>query len=334
MISEEDWALLSTAAAGRYSGAAWRRLYPHSGHNLYMAVRQPGDRRCLWYDFPTDAIGDDQKVPTLRSVAVSIRPHDIDDRLRCEMRLDSSDLAEVFTRLVEDFSGAVSEAVSDEAGVRALLDRLERWRRLLQTGPSTGLSLTERRGLFGELYVLRLLLDAGLPPLSVVSSWTGPLHRHQDFQFPRVAIEVKTTSAKHPQSLVIASERELDPTGVDRLFLVHISLDERRGGQGDTLPSIAEGVRANIEHDAQAAALLDQLLLTAGHLPEHRDVYNEPHYSIRAVHTFAVREGFPCIIESDLPTGVGDVRYQIQAGALAPFECDWQQAVSVAKGAE
>jgi hypothetical protein len=191
--------------------------------------------------------------------------------------------------------------------------------------------MTERRGLFGELYVLKRLLDAGLPALSVVSAWTGPLHSHQDFQFPDTAIEVKTTSAKQPQSLPITSERELDPTGVGHLFLVHTSLDERRGGQGDTLISMADRVRADVGNDARATTLLDQLLLTAGLLTDHRSVYDEPHYSIRECRMFTVGDGFPCITERDLPPGVGDVRYLIQTGALPQFECDWQHTVTTVK---
>jgi hypothetical protein len=331
MISEKDWSSLAAAAAGRSAGAARQRLHPGSGHDLYLAVRQPGDQRCLWYDFPEGAIDEGRALPKLTAVEVTFAPHDSDDRLRCEMRLESTYLADVFTRLAEDVAGAVAAALGHEAGVRALLDRLELWRRLLQAGPLTGLSLPERRGLYGELYVLKRLLTAGLPALSAVSAWTGPLHGHQDFQFAHAAIEVKTTSAKQPQTVPVASERELDPTGVGHLFLVHTSLDERRGGRGDTLPSMADDLRAAIGHDARAVALLDQLLHTAGLLPEHRARYDEPHYSIRASRTFRVIEGFPRITEKGLPMGVGDVRYHIQTGALPPFECDWAHAVTTVR---
>ena len=334
MINEEDWASLVAVAAGRGTGSAVRRLYPESGHDLYLAVRQPSRQRCLWYVFPASAIGDHHSPPALSSVEVSISPDSADDRLRCEMRLTNSALADVFTRLAVDVAGAVASAVTHVAGVRALFERLELWRRLLQSGTPGGLSPAECRGLYGELHVLGRLLDAGLTPRSVVSAWTGPLHGHQDFQFDRAAIEVKTTSAKQPQTIPIASERELDAAGVGQLFVVHNSLDERRGGQGETLTAAATRLRQAVAEDPQAVALLDQLLQTAGLLTQHSELYAEPHYSLRACRTFAVGDGFPRIVESDLQPGVGDVRYEIQLGALAPFESAWAGVITTIKAAQ
>jgi hypothetical protein len=328
MISDDDWNSLAAAAAGRRSpGAARRRLHPDSRHDLYIALSWPGEQRATWYEFPADALPDDTRIPTLRSVAVTVGPAGGDLR-RCEIRLENPDLADVFTRLVEDVSSAVAAASGDAAGVRALLDRLERWRRLLEPGPDAGLTLAERRGLFGELHVLGQLLDGGIPPTTALSAWTGPLNRHQDFQFTHTAIEVKTTSAKQPQSVVITSERELDPTGIDHLYLVHISLDERRGGQGVTLPELAADLSSRLQDDAQATSLLEQRLLAAGLLAEHLHLYGEPHYSIRSSHAFRVADGFPCITETGLPEGVGDVRYRIQTGALTLFRRPWEDVLS------
>jgi hypothetical protein len=334
MINEEDWAALAAAADRRRSGAAWRRLYPDSNHDIYIAVTRPGDHRALWYDFPSYVLPDDRLLPALRHVAVEVRDRELDGWSRCEIKLESRDLGAVFSRLVDDISSAVAVTSSDGAGVRALFDRLERWRRLLQGGSGGGLNLAERRGLFGELHVLRQFLDGGIPPIRVLSAWTGPLNRHQDFQFPHAAVEVKTTSAKNPQALVVASERELDPTGVNSLFLVHVSLDERHGGRGASLPAVAAELQARLEHDAPAASLLNERLQSAGLLPEHHDLYREPRYTVRRQQTFEVGPGFPCITEATLPAGVGDVRYQIQTGALAPHSREWNVVMTAVKGAQ
>src|SRR5690606_7624959 len=141
-------------AVDRPAGAARRRLYPGTGHDLHLVVVQPGNYRCLWYDFPAGAIDDMPRLPRLAAVTTSVTPLAAESRLRCEVRLETRELADVFTNLAEDVAGAVATAASHEAGVRALLDRLERWRRLLQAAPVEGLTSAERRGLFGELHVL------------------------------------------------------------------------------------------------------------------------------------------------------------------------------------
>src|SRR4051812_7605530 len=208
MISEDEWATLATAARSS-AGVAWRRIHASSGHDLYIAVRQPGDERALWFDFPADAIEDRSVITSLRAVRVDVG-HKGDDpgTLRCEISLTSSDLADVFSRLVEDIAAAVAAQSSDAAAAEALLKRLARWRRLLQESSPQGLTGEERRGLYGELWVLGELLAEGLRSACIVPAWTGPLHRNQDFQFRAAALEIKSTSAKQPQSIVVTNERE------------------------------------------------------------------------------------------------------------------------------
>lgn len=332
MISDDEWGTLTTAARSG-SGVAWRRIHAASGHDLYIAVRQPGDERALWFDFPADAMEDRSVIASLRAVRVEVN-HKTEDPaiLRCEMSLTIPDLADVFSRLVEDVAAAVAAQVSDASAAEALLKRLARWRRLLEESSPQGLTLEERRGLYGELVVLQDLLDDGHGAACVVPAWTGPLHRNQDFQFPSAALEVKSTSAKQPQSVVVTNERELDPQGVDELFLVHISLDERRGGTGESLPDLVNRLRAQMDDDPGSRVRLDQLLVTAGFLEEHTLLYNEPRYSIRALNSYRVAAGFPAIVEGMLPQGVGDVKYRVQTAALQPFTYGWTETRQLVKG--
>lgn len=332
MISDDEWRTLTAAARGG-AGVAWRRIHADSGHDLYIAVRQPGDQRCLWFDFPSDAIEDRSAIASLRSVQVELGHNSDDGRtLRCEMLLTSTDLADVFSSLVEDVSAAVAAQRSDASAAEALLTRLARWRRLLEKSSPQGLTAEERRGLYGELVVLGDLLDEELAAKCVVPAWTGPLHKNQDFQFSGAALEVKATSAKQPQSVIVTNERELDPRGVDELFLVHLSLDERRGGTGESLPENVDRIRARLSEDPSARTHFDQLLVTAGYLDEHKDLYSDTRYTIRALNSYRVSSGFPAIVESMLPQGVGDVKYRIQTAALKPFVHGWTEARQLLRG--
>lgn len=332
MISDAEWETL-TSAARSGAGVAWRRIHAGSGHDLYIAVRQPGDERALWFDFPADAIEDRSVIASLRAVRVEVGRRDDDPAiLRCEMALMSPDLADVFSRLVEDVAAAVAAQNSDAAAAEVLLKRLALWRRLLEVNSPQGLTGEERRGLYGELLVLGDLLAEGLRASLVVPAWTGPLHKNQDFQFSEAALEVKSTSAKQPQSVIVTNERELDPRGVGELFLVHISLDERRGGTGESLPEAVNRLRANLADEPSARVHFDRLLATAGYLDEHAALYADLRYTIRSLNSYRTAPGFPAIVEAMLPQGVGDVKYRIQTAALQPFTHGWPETRQLVRG--
>lgn len=193
-----------------------------------------------------------------------------------------------------------------------------------------GLTPEARRGLFGELSILRGHLLPALPAAQAVAAWTGPTAAHQDFQLPGAAIEVKATSAKEPQTLVISSERELDPSGTPQLILAGLSLDERRGGSGESLNTAVGSARGDVT-DPAARSLLDDLLVRAGYLQSQRDLYDEPRYTVRRERFWHVTGDFPRITEADLRPGVGDCRYRISTSGLDQYLMTADQVGSVVR---
>lgn len=332
MTSSDRWAEL-TRAASSPQGVTRLRVAPESPHDLFVGVIQPGAKPCFWFEMPTDDIPGDYSLPSLRSVATTIRAiPEAPETTRIELALENADLAEVFRAMVNDLVQSVAATNDAEDGLVALAQRMERWRRLLQTDGGGGLSVAERRGLFGELTILAQLIDAGAEPRRAVATWTGPAGRHQDFQAEDGAIEVKSTATKQPQSLVIASERELDSTGVPHLYLMHLSLDERQGGSGDSLNALVAAIRQRLAGDAVAEAALDGLLIQVGYLAMHMPLYESLRYTVRAQTCYEVADGFPCMTENDIPIGVGDVTYRIQLAALQPFGLSAADALSTVAG--
>jgi hypothetical protein len=189
---------------------------------------------------------------------------------------------------------------------------------MLQNVAEAGLTPEARRGLFGELKVLRDHLLPTMSAADAVRAWTGPDAANQDFQLPGTAIEVKTSSGKEPQTIVISNERELDERGTARLVLAHLSLDERRGGNGESLNTTVDQTRDALA-DAAARDLLDDLLVRAGYLRHQRDLYDEPRYTVRKEQFWHVTGDFPRITEASLPPGVGDCRYRITTAGLEPY---------------
>jgi hypothetical protein len=143
-------------------------------------------------------------------------------------------------------------------------------------------------------------------------------------------VEVKTSSGKEPQTIMISSERELDSTGVDWLALAHFSLDERRGGSGESLNAIVDRIRDAVG-DASARDAFNDLLIRAGYLEQHRGLYEEPRYTMRKQRFWHVVGEFPRIMESDLRPGVGDCQYRISTTGLDAYVLTGEDVVTAVK---
>jgi hypothetical protein len=164
-------------------------------------------------------------------------------------------------------------------------------------------------------------LQTGLLPVlggAAVMGWKGPDGAHQDFQFPAAWIEVKTTLAKQPQTVRIASERQLDDSRVPALFLHVLALETHEGGAA-TLPALVAEVRAALATWPAARECFEDALLAVGYLDQHALRYAGVGYAVRRTEDFRVRAGFPRIIEADLPTGVGDASYTLSLASCATF---------------
>jgi hypothetical protein len=146
----------------------------------------------------------------------------------------------------------------------------------------------------------------------------GAESRQHDFQFGKLSVEVKTSSAKQHQVVHIASEQQLDETLVEELYLFLLSVSLVENSES-TLPALVDEVRTAIVGRADDLDLFDSIVLARGYSDAHRALYEHTGYSIRRSAFFHVRDNFPRIIEADLREGVGDVAYSISLDACAEY---------------
>lgn len=305
---------------GQGPGLAVRRLHPDTAHDLFAAVEHPAGRRLLIYEPPVPVDTPAPVPESTRALDLRLVPAAAGTAAggRWELALTEPGYGDVFSALVTDVAGAVAAAPDARAATAALLERFGHWRRLFQDAAGEGLSVQQRRGLFGELWFLREEMLPRLHPSEAVGSWSGPVRAHQDFQLPAVAVEVKTTTAKEPQELVITNERELDGVGVAHLLLAHLSVDERPEGDGESLNEMVDALTAVLT-DPDTRRTFEDRLTAAGYWHRHRHRYHSPRFTLRRQRLYEVREGFPRIVETELRPGVGDVRYRVSAAACQPF---------------
>lgn len=319
-VSVDDWATLEAQPGAQ--GTVRRRLYPESTRDLFVELDLESRVRRFTYRRPWGAGRALPAMPKTRALDCTGHVLDGGATIVISVELREPPLADVFTAVVEDLAEAVVHAASDDEAVSDLAVRLMRWQELFRSLSREGLSDLQRRGLVGELLVLR---DDLLPLLRAdvaVEAWTGPLRKNQDFQLPHVALEVKTAAGLQPQGFVVANERELDERGADRLNLVHISLDERLGGEGFSLLQLVKEVESLVAGHPTAHRLLIDRLARVGFLRAHSGMYEEPHYGVRSRRYYDVNGAFPRIVESDLRNGVGRVAYSVTLSACTPYEID------------
>lgn len=238
-------------------------------------------------------------------------------RARLVFALSDSKYLDVFSSLAADIVGTLVGATDEKDAVAQLVDRLRTWQEFLRRFGSQGMSREARRGLYGELVFLRDYLLKVLPGTEAVMAWAGPGRAPHDFQTPRGSVEVKTTAAATPHSFRVANIRQLDDRGVSALYICVVRVDESKGGR-ETLPEAIDALRSAL---GASAKQLDGPLINAGYIEAQRAFYESPRYSVRSLRFLRVGDGFPRLLESDIPNGVEAVSFAVAIAACADYAC-------------
>jgi hypothetical protein len=318
---ETLWGEMEQAPAPAGDGRLLRRIHPRAAADLHVGLLKPGNERVVMLTVPYENCPPVDGLPSTRGTRSRVGTPTAEGAVALELRLTDPAAREVFGALADDIAAAAAAADSHGGAVDAWVARLSRWQRLLERLPPEGLGPEAQRGLYAELWTLREIVAKPLGFAAAVDAWTGPEPALHDFQHALAAIEVKSTAGPQHQVLRISSERQLDETGASVLYLLQLSIDARQGG-GESLPAIAAELRATARGTAAEGPFEDRLA-QAGYLDVHARRYTTG-YTLRRVSAYRVEQGFPRIVERDLPDGVGDVRYSV-----AVTECrEWERPLT------
>ena len=228
---------------------------------------------------------------------------------------------DVFDTLVAD----IVSGLLNENDIRVILknysNRLIKWQSLFEKFSQEGLIPEQQRGLFGELYFLRKYLQAHTNQLDILNTWIGTERQVRDFQSGTWAVEVKTTHGNNHQKVHISSERQLDTTNLNDLFLYHISLEQMQNS-GETLNDIIDSVIEILEADTLALNKFKSKIYEVGYFEFQRSLYNIVGYFIRQDVFYKIENEFPRIQENEIRVGVGDVKYSIILSQCLDFVKD------------
>lgn len=304
----ELWNELSSQVSATH-GLLLRRCPTTVIPNIFIAITSPEGFKCLAASVTNDFEIDVSRFSGLKDIAVEVTdkgPNKGEQFLLFKL-LDPG-LEDIFAVLCDDLIVAVAMVTDDQILVRDLLNRFEQWRLLFDKAGSQGLSPESQRGLYGELYVLRKCLEHGFDPLGIFECWMGPSGAIRDFQKGLSAIEVKTTIGSNHQRVRISSERQLDRSNLDRLFLFVLSLDQLQNA-GESLNTIIDSIAARLDH-IQLNRFRSKLF-EYGFFDHDRALYEGTGFAVRQEAVYEVIDDFPRIEEQDIRPGVGEVKYSI-----------------------
>lgn len=307
-------------------GANRRRLLPElQAHDLWLIVDRPGNHLSAELTLAGPFGEGWREARDLAGVGVVVTPLS-PSRAQMTLTENRTGQSSLFRSLVTDLVVQIDPTGAGRSLDRILV-RLEVWRRFFASR-ANGLSAESQLGLYGELLVLLEVVAPAVGPETACRTWTGPDPAVQDFQLPGGSIEVKTTRGAGPLWIAISSERQLDTTGSGELLLIVNELDARDDGPGETLPALVARCRELASASPLGSLALEDSLLAAGYLDS--DAVRYPmHYCPRGRRVFRVAEGFPRIVPSMLPAGVGSVRYALAADACTPWQVGRQEATTL-----
>jgi hypothetical protein len=322
MVIEDIWHELEhEARVTTRKGIVRRRILQECPHDLFVAFQKVKDRRLFLMKVSSDNVLEGRTIPAVRGFTLDLQafPDVGPDEILLALSLTDPAYRDMFSLIVSDIIEHAAYIENETGCIQAFLDRIFRWQRFLEKRRPDVLGPEAQQGLYGELWFLREVALKELPYEDAIRSWTGPEHERHDFQFGNCCIEVKTTTSKQHQKLWIANERQLDDSNIQALYIVHLSLDTMQK-LGETLPAMVKSIGEIICSSGASSTLFEDRLFEAGYLTGHESAYSGTGYAKRNVNVFKVAEGFPRIIESDVPNGVGDISYSILVAECKHFE--------------
>lgn len=294
-----------------HSGLLYKRYSAEVLPDVFVALKAPEKLRCIAFRINQAFSFDENQWNKLKDIKIETLPDERDNSKKFLLiLLLNKQHKDIFSTLCEDLIFGVSDVTTEQTLVEKLLERLAKWQSLFEKVGKQGLSDEAQRGLYGEGYFLREFLNNSTDRNYCLKSWLGPERSIQDFQYTNWAVEVKTTHGNNHQKIHITSERQLDDSIIDNIFLYHLSLDVREGN-GESLNHLIKQIKELLNDHTLALNLFKLKLLESGYYDTHHSLYEERGYTIRQENIYRVSENFPRITESQIPTGVGDVRYSI-----------------------
>lgn len=235
------------------------------------------------------------------------------------------ELTEIFIVFIEDIIKSLINIKNIEDALIIIPKRINYWRKLFSKYTNGLLSPQQQRGLYGELYFIKLLLANIKNHYDVLNAWQAPTGSNQDFYFNKVAIEVKTSKSNTP-SMRIANEFQLDITGFNSLFIAFYRLIEYPDDD-NTLIKIINDIRNILKYSDDLLSDFNQKIEYLGISTDTEPEYNKKGYAIRKETYYNVTDDFPKITLDSIDNAISKVSYEIAPNLCNEYKLAFEDII-------
>ncbi len=320
MARQSDEFLMAWASlSGLGQDAGWQAIpiAPALPLELHAGRRSPDNAEAVLVGFPSMRLSASDKLPEGQGFAVEQVNPQGDSKLWLALTRKATGSEDLFASMATDVVGALDDAATAGANekklLRVFLGRVGAWQEFMRKGFQV-LSPEAEIGLVGELSVLCLIMDAGVPAPLAVGSWLGPLDALQDFELGTGALEVKSTLSAIGFPAKIGSLEQLEDSVRQPLFVVGVRLKQSTAGK--TLPEIVDEMQCIVKGEAEAERLLAERLLAAGFIEQHADRYVR-RFTQAGTRIIEVDKNFPRLTLGSVPLGITKASYEIDLDRAA-----------------
>ena len=225
----------------------------------------------------------------------------------------------IFELMISDICENVIHLQNNKNLQETLTKVLAEWKLFFEKQENEILSIENQKGLVGELFFLKDFLFKKYPYAEALLCWTGSDRTNHDFQLENKAVEVKTTSSKQHKKFYISSERQLDSIGLEHLYISLFSLNLHINIPEKTLPAIITEIESTLQGDNYAKFIFQLKLVKYGYDEILKNKYTTG-FSLLDMKFFEVIDGFPRLLQMNIPYGIGDLKYSVMVSSCIPFE--------------
>lgn len=288
-----------------------KRLYNNEPELHIYAIFQNPERYCgIALSYNKDIRIDISSFSNLRDLQISLQPDtSFAKNNLLIIKLLHYQSRDVFAVMCENMIHSVLSLHSEKQVVKTIINQFEKWQTLFEKLKGEGLTPFEQQGLYGELHFLQKFIEKQ-DVIFALNSWVGTDREVRDYQYGNWALEIKTTAGNNHQKISISSERQLDETLLESLFLFHLSVETSKKN-GESLNAKVASIRETLQDNISALNIFNNKLLEVGYFEKHTHLYDEKCYQTRDENYYKIDGDFPRIKEKEMRNGVGDVKYSI-----------------------
>ena len=271
----------------------------HPINNMYLNVNEKGNRELL--------------IPVLKPItkfpsteAIGLNNYQTPNGCFFVIELLTENLINEFASLCFDLLQTSRMCSSKEDAVDTLFDTFRKWYFLMAQVQFDILSVSEIRGLMGELKYIIDELNAGKPEHEIVEAWTIHKDASRDFIFDDTWAEIKTIKSTSDY-ITISSLEQLDHNMNGKLVVYKLDQSDIKTDNMCTLNSMVDELRNVIS--VQSKAVLNRKLLAKGYV--YSEEYENYIYEFKKRTVYFVDETFPRLSRSSVNMAIKSAKYDI-----------------------